>query len=71
MSNLKPLKWDDLDNDPMLAPVSLAESPMHHYTVLKDGEGVRVRYAKKGADFDYATGFATIDDAKDWAWNHY
>ncbi|MDP4545883.1 nucleoside triphosphate pyrophosphohydrolase family protein [Psychrobacter faecalis] len=55
----------------MLAPVSISESPLHHYVVLKDGDGIKVRYSKKGADFDYATGFATIDEAKAWAWNHY
>mgnify|MGYP003657647192 CR=1 FL=1 len=68
---LQPLVWQDLDEDPMLAPVSISESPLHHYVVLKDGEGIKVRYSKKGADFDYATGFATIDEAKQWAWNHY
>lgn len=68
---LQPLVWIDLDEDPMLAPVSISESPLHHYVVLKDGEGIKVRYSKKGADFDYATGFATIDEAKTWAWNHY
>ena len=68
---LQPLVWKDLDEDPMLAPVSISESPLHHYVVLKDGEGIKVRYSKKGADFDYATGFATIDEAKQWAWNHY
>lgn len=73
MSNLplQPLVWQDLDEDPMLAPVSISESPLHHYVVLKDGEGIKVRYSKKGADFDYATGFATIDEAKAWAWKHY
>jgi len=68
---LQPLVWQDLDEDPMLAPVSISESPLHHYVVLKDGEGIKVRYSKKGADFDYATGFATIDEAKAWAWKHY
>lgn len=68
---LQPLVWQDLDEDLMLAPVSISESPLHHYVVLKDGEGIKVRYSKKGADFDYATGFATIDEAKSWAWNHY
>ena len=68
---LQPLVWQDLDEDPMLAPVSISESPLHHYVVLKDGEGIKVRYSKKGADFDYATGFATIEEAKAWAWNHY
>ena len=73
MSNLplQSLTWKDLDEDPMLAPVSISESPLHHYVVLKDGGGIKVRYSKKGADFDYATGFATIADAKEWAWNHY
>lgn len=68
---LQPLVWQDLDEDPMLAPISLTESPLHQYVVLKDGEGIKVRYSKKGADFDYATGFTTIDEAKQWAWNHY
>ena len=68
---LQPLVWQDLDEGPMLAPVSISESPLHHYVVLKDGEGIKVRYSKKGADFDYATGFATIDEAKQWAWKHY
>lgn len=68
---LQPLVWQDLDEDPMLAPVSISESPLHQYVILKDSDKVRVRYSERYNNFDYATGFATIDEAKAWSWKHY
>lgn len=73
MSNLplKPLKWSR----------SLAtKSAFHQYLVRKDSEAKKtsksqyvVNYGRINTQqsFDVATGFATIEDAKQWAWNHY
>ena len=71
MNKLKPLVWKDLDEDPMLAPVSVSESPLHHYVVLKDGDKFMVRYSERCKDFDYATGFDSVESGKEWAWKHY
>lgn len=71
MNKLKPLVWKDLDEDPMLAPVSVSESPFHHYVVLKDGDKFMVRYSEIYKDFDYATGFDSLEAGKEWAWKHY
>lgn len=71
MNKLKPLVWKDLDEDPMLVPVSVSESPLHHYVVLKDGDKFMVRYSERYNDFDYATGFDSLEAGKEWAWKHY
>ena len=73
MSNLplQPLKWDSQNH---------ARSAFHEYLVRKDGEARKnsksqyeVVYGRLNTQqsYDVATGFATIDDAKQWAWNHY
>ena len=72
MSNLplKPLKWSE----------NFARSAFHQYLVRKDPEAKKnsksqyqVSYGRINTQqsFDVATGFATIDDAKTWCWNHY
>ena len=71
MSNLKPLKWDSQNH---------ARSAFHEYLIRKDGEARKnsksqyeVAYGRLNTQqsYDVATGFATIEDAKAWAWKHY
>ena len=73
MSNLplQPLVWSNQNH---------ARSAFHEYLVRKDDEARKnsksqyvVAYGRINTQqsFDVATGFATIDDAKAWAWNHY
>lgn len=68
---LTPLFWDS---------ENYTQSAFHQYLVRKDGEAKKnsksqyvVGYGRLNTQqsFDLATGFATIDDAKTWAWNHY
>ena len=73
MSNLplQPLVWDSQN---------YTQSAFHQYLVRKDDEATKtsksqyvVAYGRINTQqsFDVATGFATIDEAKAWAWNHY
>lgn len=57
-----------------------AQSAFHQYLVRKDDEATKrsksqyvVNYGRLNTQksMNIATGFATIDDAKEWAWNHY
>ena len=68
---LQPLVWDSQN---------YTQSAFHQYLVRKDGEARKnsksqyeVAYGRINTQqsFDVATGFATIDEAKAWAWNHY
>ena len=68
---LQPLVWDSQN---------YTKSALHQYLVRKDDEATKnsksqyvVAYGRINTQqsFDVATGFATIDDAKQWAWNHY
>lgn len=65
MSNLKPLVWDG----------DMLETPLHTYQYLVDYDArdkYMVKYAGKNRSLNEpARGFATVDDAKQWAWNHY
>ncbi len=67
MSNLKKLVWvyDQV--------IPSSESALHYYDVIKDKDAYFVRYQSKlpSRSFKRATGFATIEDAKAWAWSHY
>ena len=75
MSNLplKALKWvDESDADVKHA----AQSALHNYTILNSevGKKYEVKYeSRRGVKYspEPATGFSTIEDAKEWAWNHY
>lgn len=73
MSNLplQPLVW---------SRALTAQSAFHQYLVRKDDEATKrsksqyvVNYGRLNAQksMNIATGFATIDEAKTWAWNHY
>ena len=71
MSNLplKALPWSDDAH----YETSIVNSALHFYDVVKSDGKFLVRYKLKvsEAPIKEATGFATIDDAKQWAWNHY
>lgn len=68
---LQPLVWFD-GGDTYGGDDLHAESPLHYYVVEKDTlDMFTVRYAPNSGAAKYATGFATIDEAKAWAWNHY
>ncbi|MGP4715323.1 hypothetical protein ACTXGL_01610 [Psychrobacter sp. T6-6] len=73
MSNLplQPLRWNSQNH---------ARSAFHEYLIRKDGEARKnsksqyeVVYGRLNTQqsYDVATGFATIEDAKTWCWNHY
>lgn len=67
---LKPLVWgvDEHTGE------SCSNSPLHSYLVMNDGNGkFKVAYylLSGGTRTKFATGFATIDEAKAWAWKHY
>ena len=68
---LQPLVW---------SRALTAQSAFHQYLVRKDDEATKrsksqyvVNYGRLNTQksMDIATGFATIDEAKAWAWNHY
>ncbi len=68
---LQPLVW---------SRALTAQSAFHQYLVRKDDEATKrsksqyvVNYGRLNAQksMNVATGFATIDEAKSWAWNHY
>lgn len=72
MSNLplQPLVWgvDEYTGEPV------SNSLLHGYIVMNDGNGkFKVAYylLSGGTYTKFATGFAAIDEAKAWAWNHY
>ena len=70
---MQPLKWvDESDADVK----HTAQSALHNYTIQNSevGKKYEVKYeSHRGVKYspEPATGFATIDDAKTWCWNHY
>ena len=69
---LQPLVWKDGDICSHIK--ASARSPLHGYFVSQTSDGDEVSagyYENGGKTTRYATGFATIDEAKQWAWNHY
>ncbi|MGP5346141.1 hypothetical protein ACTXLJ_05640 [Psychrobacter celer] len=69
MSNLQPLPWKDLSQGEVRCV--RADSPIYDYAIVNDGKAFKVGYYNPQSPIKYATGFATIDDAKTWCWNHY
>ena len=72
MSNLplKALVWDvdEYTGEPE------SRGLLHSYIVMNDGDSkIKVAYylLSGGTRTKFATGFATVEDAKEWAWNHY
>ena len=71
MNNLRELVWFD-GGDTYGGDDLHADSPLHYYVVEKDTlDCFTVRYTPNHGAAKYATGFATIEDAKTWCWNHY
>ena len=71
MSNLKELEW--FDGGENYGDIECS-SLLHNYVVMPDTGGmVKVSYFALSGEHSnkYATGFATVDDAKTWCWNHY
>lgn len=70
---LQPLKWFELKNTNRL--ICEVVTPICEYSVWKDVDSVAysVLYYNRHteAPTKEATGFATIDEAKAWAWKHY
>lgn len=67
---LQPLVWsvDEYTGEPE------SRGLLHSYIVMNDGDSkIKVAYylLSGGTRTKFATGFATIDEAKTWCWNHY
>ena len=63
---LQPLKWHEQQG------WFSTKSPLTEYQIAKQSDKYRVLYIKRSDQFAReATGFATIDEAKAWAWRHY
>lgn len=66
MSNLKPLVWHEQQGR------FFTKSPITEYEIVSSGDKYKVYYTKRRDNYTReATGFATIDEAKAWAWKHY
>lgn len=71
MSILKELNWHNNNGD--FSELE-SRSLTHAYSIVTDGlDKFKVAYyfLSGGTYTKFATGFATIDEAKAWAWNHY
>lgn len=66
---LQPLVWKDLSHGDVC--VVRVDTPMYDYAIVDDSKAFKVGYYNLQSPIKYATGFATIDEAKAWAWNHY
>lgn len=71
MSNLKPLVWEDHKS----CKASESRSALHEYEVWEtaNDRGWIVGYfdRRNPTGIKDATGFASMQDAKEWCWNHY
>ena len=67
MSNLplKALKWVE-----GLGYIT-AKSPLHTYTIFRDGGKLAVSYQPINGSVKEATGFRNYAECEEWAWNHY
>lgn len=66
MNNLQPLKWHEQEG------WFSTKSPLTEYRITTSIDKYKVFYTKRADKFTReATGFATIDEAKAWAWKHY
>ena len=66
---LQPLIWKDLSHGDVC--VVRVDTPMYDYAIVDDSKAFKVGYYNLQSPIKYATGFATIDEAKTWCWNHY
>lgn len=67
MSKLKPIKWDKKNR---------AYSATHWYAILNDVESKNAKavvYKRISSDgcMKKATGFKSVEEAKEWCWQHY
>ena len=68
---LQPLVWSDCEPYE-IGYIENASTISHSYIVAsKDDKFVVIYYLLAGGHSKRATGFATIDEAKAWAWRHY
>ena len=68
---LQPLVWSDCEPYE-IGYIENASTISHSYIVAsKDDKFVVIYYLLAGGHSKRATGFATIDEAKQWSWNHY
>ena len=66
---LQPLVWKDLSHGDVC--VVRVDTPMYDYAIVDDSKAFKVGYYNLHSPIKYATGFATIEEAKQWAWKHY
>lgn len=80
MSNLQKLDWIEISesvrNDPSLRDMDklslwCTNSLVTDFAIIEDKESKAKGFAVNYGGRRPATGFATIDEAKRWAWNHY
>lgn len=73
MSNLplRPINWRTYVS--ILGKSCDAVTPICEYDIWQSDDGWAVQYFNRQteAPTKTATGFATIEDAKEWCWNHY
>ena len=72
MNNLQLLKWID---PKQIGTPFVSKSALHEYKLQEILKGKRYQVAYMPLDLSepkkVATGFYTVFDAKEWAWNHY
>ena len=64
---LQPLVWET----PLSGYIAFALSATNGYKIYADNTKYKLEYRLFGNAIREETGFATIDEAKAWAWNHY
>lgn len=64
---LQPLVWET----PLSGYIAFALSATNSYKIYADNTKYKLEYRLFGNAIRDETGFATIDEAKAWAWNHY
>ena len=64
---LKPLVWET----PLSGYIAFALSATNSYKIYADNTKYKLEYRLFGNAIRDETGFATIDEAKAWAWKHY
>lgn len=64
---LQPLVWET----PLSGYIAFALSATNSYKIYADNTKYKLEYRLFGNAIREETGFATIDEAKAWAWRHY
>ena len=75
MSNLQPLKWTQKNLNPLAELELTAYSALHEYEITEPKQGKfeikKTRLGEPDKKSEYMTGFTSVKDAQDEAWNHY